>query len=178
MSRRRRRGKRSRASIQIELATRTQFSVDLDVRKLLHELRIAVADHYRAALIAGQRADGRGPLPALASGAAGREFGVTRRYGVESGFMAENWLVFGIRGGPFRAAVTLKPNGAGGRGNMINAALRNGVDFQSIEGDVAQIIQRTTQDWMQNAVPSGGDGVSTPPRTRLGGGTLRQVKGA
>lgn len=168
VSRRRSRGQRSRGSWHVDLAVSTQFSVDLDVRKLVHRIRIELAEHYRASLLAGRTPDGK-PLPKLK-----REPG--RDWGVESGFLAENWLVFPIRGGPFAASATLKPNGRDGRSHMINRNLRRGIDLQSVRGEAAEVIRRTTDAWLQGAVPASGDGVGTPARVPKGGGTLPQLR--
>jgi len=167
-SRRKKGGRRSRSSWQVELAVQTQFSADLDVRKLVHVVRMALAEHFRASLLAGRKADG-GKLPPLKRDSA-------RQWGVESGFMAENWLVFPVRGGSFAASALLKPNGRDGRSFMINKNLRRGIDLQAIDGTAAEVIRATTQDWLRAAVPAGADGVATPARVPLSGGTLRQMR--
>lgn len=167
-ARRNRGGKRSRGNWNVDLAVRTQFAVDLDVRKLVHAVRIELAEHYRASLLAGRRPDGS-PLPDLK----GDE---RRQWGVKSGFLASFWLVFPIRGGPFRASARLKPNGRDGRSFMINNNLRRGVDLQGVTGDAAEVIRRTTDAWLQGAVPASGDGVGTPARVPKGGGTLPQLR--
>ncbi len=167
-SRRRTRGRRSRNSWQVDLAVQTQFSADIDVRKLVHVVRMALAEHYRASLLAGRQPGGKA-LPALKREPA-------RQWGVESGFMAENWLVFPIRGGPFAASARLKPNGRDGRSFMINNNLRRGIDLQAIDGAAAEVIRATTEAWLRAAVPAGGDGVATPAKVPLSGGTLVKMR--
>lgn len=172
VSRRHRRGRRSRDAWQVDLVVRAQFSVDLDVRKLVHVIRMQLAEHYRASLLQGRRPDGS-PLPQLKRG----DVRGGRRWGVDSGWMAENWLVFPIRGGPFRASARLKPNGRDGRSYMINNNLRRGIDLQSVRGSAAEVIRETTDRWLADAVPAGGDGVATPTRVPTTGGLLRQMRG-
>lgn len=168
-SERRRGGQRQRGAWQVDLHVQTQFSVDIDVRKLVHFVRLALAEHFRASLLAGKRPGG-GSLPSLKDPDGGRSFGV------DSGFLAENWLVLPVRGGPFAASARLKPNGADGRGYMIDRNLRRGIDFQAIDGDAAEVIRRTTEEWLAAAVPADGDGVATPARVPMGGGTLPQIR--
>lgn len=175
-SRRRTRGRRSRGSWQVELAVQTQFSADLDVRKLVHVVRLALAEHFRASLLSGRQADGSGALPELKAGEGRKRFGVARAWGVDSGFMAENWLIFPIRGGPFAASALLKPNGRDGRSFMINNNLRRGIDLQAIDGAAAEVIRATTEVWLRDAIPNSGDGVATPARVPLAGGTLREMR--
>ena len=55
VTRRNRRGRRTRDSWSVDLAVRTQFSADLDVRKLAHAIRMELAEHYRASLLQGRR---------------------------------------------------------------------------------------------------------------------------
>ncbi len=174
-SRRRSGGKRSRASWQVELAVQTQFSADLDVRKLVHFVRMQLALHYRNSLLAGKRPGG-GELPELKKRGE-KTRGIARQWGVQSGFMAENWLIFPVRGGPFAARALLKPNGRDGRSYMINNNLRRGIDLQAIDGAAAEVIRSTTEEWLRAAVPADGDGVGTPTRVPLGGGTLKGMRG-
>ena len=166
---RRRGGERVRGAWQVDLQVQTQFSADIDVRKLVHFVRLALAEHFRASLLAGQRPNG-GSLPALKDTEVGRSFGV------DTGFLAEHWLLLPVRGGPFAASAVLKPNGEGGRGFMIDRNLRRGIDFQSIDGAAAEVIRRTTEEWLRAAIPSDGDGVATPATVPTSGGTLPQVR--
>lgn len=156
VTRKRERGQRTRNAILVDFVVETQWSVDLDIRKFLHEVRINLAEHYRNALLSGMRADGKGPLPPLKRDREGR----TR--GVKSGEMAEKWGIGPVVGGPFRASVKLRPFDGGEHAPMISRELRRGVDYQSVEGDAAKVIQDTLQDWIRRAVPASGDGVATP----------------
>jgi hypothetical protein len=169
VTRRRERGVRRRNAISVDMAVETQWAADLDVRKLLHELRIVLAEHYRASLLAGQRADGRGPLPPLKRDS-------SRSRGVLTGEMANRWGLSKITGGPFRASTKLRPFEGGERAPMIARELRRGVDYQSVEGVVPQLIAQVVQDWLRRAVPSDGDGVGTPATAETQGGELPQLK--
>jgi hypothetical protein len=167
-SRRSFRGQRSRGSWNVDLAVRTQCSVDMDVRKLVHAIRVNLGLHFRAALLGGQKADGKGSLPRLKGGE-------SRAWGVESGFLANNWSIGPIRGGSFAATCVIQPNGADGRSFMISRNLARGVDLQAIDGAAAEVIRRTTEEWLRVAAPADGDGVATPARIPTRGGTLPEV---
>ncbi|MEM6988905.1 MAG: hypothetical protein AAF721_00365 [Myxococcota bacterium] len=155
-SRRKSKGRRGRNSFQVELHANAQFAMDLDVRKLLAIVRVRLADHFKAKLLAGQKPSGRGTQPALKSGE-------TRHRGVVTGDMARKWLLLPIRGGALSAATTLKPWGGEGRRFMINRELARGVDYQSLDGEAAKVIERATAEWLAMAAGAG-DGVSTPKR--------------
>ncbi len=148
----------------------------MDVRKLVHAIRVDLGNHFRASLLAGQRADGKGPLPDLKRGEDAEPLAAGRQFALASGFMAEHWLVGPIRGGSFAAKATLKPNGRDGRSFMINNNLRRGIDFQSIGGTAADVIRRATEAWLRNAVPASGSGVGTPAKVPLRGGVLSEVE--
>lgn len=168
---RKKKGQATRNSIQIEWHVETQWSVDLDVRKAVHEWRLALARHYRDQLLAGLKADGKGALPPLRR-KQGRE-GDT--YAVDSGWMAQNWLVGPIRGGPSNARCTLKPNGRGGRAEMINRSLDRDIDLQAVDGVVEEITKQVWDQWIADAVLPLGDGVATPVSVPHGkGGRLTQ----
>lgn len=178
-SRRVKKGQRSRNSMQVELVVQAQFSVDLDVRKLNHAIRIGLASSFRDDLLAHESADGKGHLPQLSEKtiALERAKGRTRSpnsFGERSGWMAQHWVLLPIRGGPFAASCTIKPNGAGGRNFMINSQLQKGIDFQSVVGPKAELIQKIVGEWLQGAVPASGDGVATPATADTKGGELPQ----
>jgi hypothetical protein len=149
------RGRAAQNSIEINLGVEQQWAADTDVRKLLHVLRIALGEHYRDSLLAGQKADGFGPLPPLK-----RDKGRTR--GVLTGELAKRWGIGAITGGPFQARVKLRPYAAGERNVVITRELQRGNDYQSIEGAAAEVIQQVVAAWLEAAVPTGGDGVATP----------------
>lgn len=167
---RRTKGKQNRNSIRIDFHVPVQWAVDIDVRKLVHELRVALAEHYSRSLLAGQRADGTGPLPRLA-----KKSEQDRTYGVKSGEMARHWMMGAITGGPMRARCRIKPWGGGGRAAMINRALEDDVDFQAVDGVVSELIDDVVMNWLRRAVPSSGDGVATPVSVPLRAGKLSDL---
>jgi hypothetical protein len=166
-SRRASKGERSRGAMQVELRVETQFSVDLDVRKLVDRIRVDLASSFTDDLLAHQKADGKGQLPVLSEKtlALEKSKGRTRSkdsFGERSGWMAQHWLLLPMRGGPYQASCVIKPNGSQGRSFMINSQLQRGIDFQSVTGSKAELIKEITAEWLRGAVPSSGDGVATP----------------
>lgn len=169
-TRARRKGTRLRNSISLEFASTVQWAADLDIRKFIAMWRLALAEYFSASLLHGQRPDGSGPLPQLE-----RESERNRSYAVKTGFMAANWNIHRITGGPFRARTVVKPNGAGQRADVIRRALADGVDFQAVTGPAADITREVLRQWLAMAVGTV-DGVATPERVTTEGGTLPQVR--
>jgi hypothetical protein len=165
-------GVRSKNSLTAELRVGVQFAVDTDVRKLLHATRVALAEHFQAKLRAGERPDGRGELPHLKARTLARNPGRPDRFGVLTGEMARRWLLLKITGGPLRASTRMKPWGGDGRNFMINKLLARGVDFQSIDGEAAEVIRQALEDFIRHAAPTEGEGVATPVSVPHAGGEL------
>lgn len=84
--------------------------------------------------------------------------------------MARQWMMLPIRGGAISARTMLKPWGGDGRRYMINRELERGVDYQSIDGEAAEVIAKATDEWL--GMISVADGVATPKRADLKGTTL------
>ena len=163
-----RKGKRLRNSFVAELRAKAQFAVDLDCRKLVHRIRLRLAQHYADKLSAGERASGRGQLPKLKSKKP-KDIGRTR--GVETGEMVSRWMMLKVHGSPLSSRTTLKPWGGDGRRFMINRELLGGVDYQSLDGEAAEVVRAATAEWLKAAVGAG-DGVATPKRVDLKATTL------
>jgi hypothetical protein len=169
VTRKRTKGVRGKNSILIDMVVETQWAADLDVRKLLHEIRVNLAEHYQAALLSGMKPDGSGPHPPLK-----RDKG--RKRGVLTGEMAKRWGLGKITGGPFRASTKIRPFDSGERAPMLARELKRGNDFQAITGTAAKVIQETVAAWVRDAIPASGDGVGTPESVPQQGGELPQLR--
>lgn len=169
-------GVRSKNAMLVELRVGAEFSVDTDVRKLLHFARVALAEHYRAQLLAGSKASGAGDLPELKPSTLARNPGRPKAFGVLSGTMARRWLLLKIRGGPLQATTSIKPNGADGRAIAINRWLARGIDLQSIDGEAAEVIAAAIRRFLALAVPTSGEGVGTPAHPNTTEGELPDIK--
>lgn len=176
VSRRAKKGKRSKGALQAEMVVSTQIGADTDIRKLLHQVRLALARHYQAQLLAGERPDGNRGLPPLKETTMRRNPGRPASFGVLSGELARRWLLFKIRGGPLAASTRIKPWGGEGRRFAINRWLRFGIDLQSVDGAAAKVIQQEIAAWLPRAAPASGDGVATPARPTTKGGELPRFK--
>ena len=175
-ARRATKGVRSKNAMLVELRVGVEFSVDTDVRKLLHTIRVALAEHYRAKLLGGTRASGAGDLPELKESTLARNPGRPNAFGVLSGEMASKWLLLKIKGGPLLASTSIKPNGADGRSFTINRWLKRGIDLQSIDGEAAEVIAVAIRSHLGLAVPTSGEGVGTPLRPNTAEGDLSTIK--
>lgn len=183
--RQRRRGLTTNA-VDVDFAVETQFSVDMDVRKLVNFLRIAIGIHLRESMLKGESPDGFGLHPKPRPSTLDRNPGRPNILGVLTGETAKNWYIGTIGGGSFTARAKITPAQVGGLGTdsegvfvagqgrdaaMAYMASR-GVRFMTVEGDVAELVKQVTEQWLQAAVPSSGDGVKTPGRINPRGGSL------
>lgn len=173
---RRTKGVRTKGAFQAEFVVDTQVAIDADVRKLLHRLRVRLASHYQDQLRKGERAIGRGSLPKLTEATMKRTPGRPNIFGVNTGELAKRWLLFKISGGPSRATSRIKPWGGDGRRFWINKMLKQGVDLQSIQGQVSTIIARELRTWATAAAPAAGDGVGTPASSPNTGGEIHKFR--
>ena len=169
-------GKRSGNAMLVELRVGAEFSVDTDVRKLLHAVRVDLAEHYRDNLLAGARASGAGDLPELRESTLARNPGRPNSFGVLTGTMARRWLLLKIVGGPLKASTRLKPNGADGRAFAINRWLKRGIDVQSIDGEAAEVIAAAIRRHLELAVPTSHEGVGTPAHPNTTEGELPDLQ--
>ncbi len=166
-------------SMSADFRVETDLAYDLDARKVVEHISIALATHYQNSLLVGQRADGSGPLPGLSDRtvATAIEQGTARvgGFGLKSGWMARNWTLGKIRGTSLRATRQVKPNGGNGRNFMINQWLDrpNPVDLQSTIGAAAFVIQRGLAGYVEGAH---GQVLYTPKTARIQAGTLPQLK--
>ncbi|EDM74775.1 hypothetical protein PPSIR1_10970, partial [Plesiocystis pacifica SIR-1] len=130
---------RSRNSFTLDFAVATPLAFDLDMRKLVDELRLNLAEHYSLSLLASQLADGSAPLPPLSRKTqAIHPERDPDSFGVRSGQLARRWLIYPVRGTTVRASARLKPYGGEGRSHRINGWLERGIDLQSVRGDAAR----------------------------------------
>jgi hypothetical protein len=147
----------SRGGFSLRLEPRNTWAIDFDARKLLHRIRVALAEHFRDSLLSGKQPDGS-PLPP--------------GYGVRTGWMARNWLLDPIRGSADQASTALHPNPAGGRDEIIEKAIAQGYDFQGVTAESIRVVERAVQAWLHDAFPAGGDGVGTEASPNVAGGAL------
>lgn len=175
-SRRIAKGVRSKNAMQVELRVGTEFSVDTDVRKLLHAVRMDLAEHYSRQLLAGERASGAGELPDLKESTIARNPNRPKVFGVLTGTLARRWLLLKITGGPLAASTRIKPNGADGRAFTINRWLKRGIDLQSIDGEAAEVIAAAVRRFLPLAVPTSGEGVGTPAHPNTTEGELPDIQ--
>lgn len=168
---------RSKNAINVEYAVITEFMIDLDVRKLVEMVTIALAEHFRASLLAGVTADGKGPLPVLSKKSRDGTFGPRGgQFANKTGFMANNWGLLNIIGTSTKASRKVKPNGADGRSILINNWANRDVDpvdLQSVDGAAGKVIEQTLNQWMGLMR---GTRVGTPKTARTGQGTLPQLR--
>ena len=165
---------RSRNSFTLDFAVASPLVFDLDIRKLVDELRVNLAEHYSLSLLAGRTADGLGTLPPLSAATqAMDEPRISDTFGVRSGEMARRWLIFPVRGTSVRASAKVKPCGGGGRSHQINGWLARGIDFQSVRGDAEAVIKSTIAAWM---AATHGTTVSTPKTATTRGGELPSLR--
>jgi hypothetical protein len=169
---------------QIRFTVKRELAYDLDMRKVVDHVRVAVMEHYRKSLKAGRTPGGRA-LPKTKTRTR-TQFGGGTTYGLRSGYMADHWWSGKIRGGPFRCFVLVKPYGGtggptpaspgpGGRAFMIKNALKRTppVDFQSVRGPARAVIQKAFDE----AVTAGFGDVRTPSSVRVSEGLLPQLRG-
>lgn len=168
-------GVRSTNSMLVEFRVDSQLAIDSDVRKLLHEIRVNLAEHYRQQLLSGERASGSGDLPELKETTIARNPNRPKSFGVLSGEMARKWLLLKITGGPLAAQTRIKPNGADGRSFTINRWLAKGIDLQSIDGAAAEVIRVAIARFVNKAV-SDTQGIATPPNPNTTEGDLTTIR--
>lgn len=177
-------GGRLRGTWEIRFDVKRDLAYDLDMRKVVDHVRLAIMEHYRQSLRAGKTPGGR-PLPRTKPKTQ-EQFGGGPIYGLRSGYMADHWWSGKIRGGPFRSFVLVKPyggdggpsspsEGKAGRAFMVKNALRRrpAVDFQSVRGPARRVIQRAFDE----AISAGFGTVTTPKTARTKEGLLPQLRG-
>lgn len=173
-----------RGAWQIQFIVKRDLAYDLDMRRIIDHVRLAVMEHYRTSLRGGKTPGGR-TLPKTKPKTRSK-FGGGATYGLRSGYMADHWWTGKIRGGPFRCFVLVKPYGGeggprpkeaapGGRAFMINNALRRkpSVDFQSVRGPARAVIQKAFDE----AIAEGFGTVTNSPTIRTNEGLLPQLRG-
>lgn len=177
-------GQQLRGAWHLEFKVMRELAYDLDMRRIIDHVTVAIMEHYRASLRKGITPGGR-PLPRTKQRTQ-QEFGGGTVYGLRSGYMADHWWRGKIRGGPFRCFVLVKPFGGqggptpehaapGGRAFMIRNALRRKppVDFQSVRGPARAVIQRA----FDRAVSEGFGTVTNSPTIRTNEGLLPTLRG-
>lgn len=166
-------------SIHADFAVGSELVFDIDCRKLLEHVSLALADHYERSLFDGQTADGRDRLPELSETTLAVDPGrVQKTFGVRSGWMALHWWLGKITGGMFSARRLIKPNGSDGRDVQINRWLapKGGapvVDLQSVEGAAAAVIENALQTYAAGCY---GETVATPAKANLSAGVLPDLR--
>lgn len=142
------------------------FAYDLDVRKLIEKVTVALAIHHRESIKAGKHPSG-GELPKLDPNSVDGSFGPRKKntFFMKSGEANERWWLGKIRGTSTKASRIIKtPTPISEKGIpipwVINAWLNRKVpiDLMSIDGAASEVIKKAIAAWLEEAV---GEGVAT-----------------
>lgn len=174
----------NRKALALTLHVQRDLAYDLDVRPLVAHVSEGMAVFFRDQLLAGQRADGFGPLEDVKPATKAIDPRQGDQMGVRSSYGARNWWLGKLSGNAFRAARLVKPYGGSAgpkpskpsgleRDHLLNVLLKRGFDFQSVRGKARKRAVELFAEWMGTAIgeqPGMGE-----PRTQSG--TLPEIGG-
>jgi hypothetical protein len=151
----------------IELSASRQLAWDTNIQKVIEHVSVGLAEHFRDSLLAGERADGRGRLPAKRSNLG------PPWVGVRTGYMAKNMVLSSIRGGEQAGERTIAPNDHDPkRAEALKAMAAKDVQVVTGQGRAGAVLKKL----LHEAAEAGLGELTTPARARRSGGLLPQVK--
>lgn len=150
----------------VQMRAQRPLSYDTDISKHLAKVSVALAEHFRDSMLAGQQPDGSGSLPA-ASGARVAPF-----LGVRTGYFAQNWLLTGLSGSETKGRRAIKAFDRRDYWAVPGMLRKQGLKLISTKGTAQVVIHDTFR-----AVALQGFGeLKTPSKVERKAGRLPQVK--